>query len=193
MAKEIRIAPVEQHIINQVRKIRQQLKITAEDLSQQVSPSKDKSFIGNIESSVKAATYTDHNLNIIAAIFSQKAKLIGDSSVKKEYTLYDFYPEDYLDDKPIVKIASKIIHPVGKSDAVTELARRHFFDPGKSSSQTTNAINELLGEKFEQSALISTLAYAVKKGELIRIDLKDGGVLYQTGNIKPSADQSGTP
>ena len=190
MAKEITIAPIEQYIIDQVRRIRQELKISAEDLSREVSPSNDKSLIGNIESSVKAATYTDHNLNIIASIFTDQAKLIEDSCVKKEYTLYDFYPKDYLDDKPIVKTVSKIIKELGKSDAVTELARRSFFNDPKTSSEATVAINEFLHTNFKQSAVISTLKYAVTKGELMRIDLKDGGVLYQTANINASNDKT---
>ena len=184
MAKERRIAPVEQYIINEVRKIRQQLNITAEELSQNVSPSQDKSLIGNIESSVKAATYTDHNLNIIARIFTEKARNTENSSSKKEYTVYDFYPQDYVDDQPVIKTASKIVMPEGPAAALKKMIQTDFFINAKTIKEITDYANEIQNMNWKSTNFTSTVSYAAEKGELVRIDLQDGGVVYQRTTVQ---------
>jgi len=180
MSKEIKIAPVEQYIIDQVRKIRLELQITAESLSKEVSPSGSTGFIGNIESAVKAATYTDHNLNIIAKVFSEKAAQLNHESIKKDYTLYDFYPENFLDDQPRIKTSVIIPRKEGSTNALNGLIEDliYFTEP-KSQRQITDDTNAKENMDRKAESFSSPLNYAVKKKKLIKIELADGAVLYQ--------------
>lgn len=171
MSKEIKIAPVDQYIIDQVRRIRKELGITAENLSEKVSPSKNIAFIGNIESSVKAATYTDHNLNIIARIFSEHTN--------KNYTIYDFYPENFLDDNPIVKTALKLPSVPGPARILRNLIASDYFDDARTLREITEKANEIEKMNWLPNSFSSPTHYAVGKNQLIRIDLQDGSVMYQ--------------
>lgn len=183
--KEIRIAPVEQYIIDEVRKIRLSLNITAENLSVKVSPSQSIGFIGNIESAAKAATYTDHNLNIIAAIFSDCAKELNDDSIKKDYTVYDFYPKDPLDDTPIIKKA--YITPVkpGTTNTLNRVIEEtDFFDQPRSLKEITEYCNRLDNTERKTASFTSPLYMATKNNKLVRVDLKEGTVMYRKPKAK---------
>lgn len=182
--KEIKIAPVEQYIIDEVRKIRLSLNITAENLSVKVSPSESIGFIGNIESAAKAATYTDHNLNIIAKIFSESAKELNSDGIKKDYTVYDFYPKEPLDDTPIIKTA--YVTPVipGPTNTLKRVIEEtDFFDKARSLKEITEYCNRLDDTERKTTSYTSPLYMATKNNKLIRVDLKEGTVMY----CKPKA------
>ena len=190
MAKERKIAPVEQYIIDQVRIIRRELDITAEELSRRVSPSGDKSLIGGIESIVTSGTYTDHNLNLIAAIFTEKATALPDTEIQKEYTVYDFYPEQPLDDAPLQKTVTDLKRKIGPAKCLKTLTEAGYLDDSRTLKEITTMVNELLEDVIPQTSMTSPINYAVMKGELIRIDLQDGTVLYQKAPSKQTDEKS---
>lgn len=180
MAKKvIKIAPVEQYIIDRVREIRLKLNITAEKLSEKVSPSNSIGFVGNIESSAKAATYTDHNLNLIAAIFSKYAKELNDDSIQKDYTVYDFYPKEPLDDTPIIKRAYITPLSPGPTNTLNRVIEEtDFFDIARSLKEITEYCNRFDSTERKTTSFTSPLYIATKNNRLERTDLKEGTVMY---------------
>jgi len=185
MAKDIKIAPVEQYIIDQVRKIRISLNITAESLSTKVSPSGSVAFIGNIESSVTPTTYTDHHLNIIARIFSEHARDLNDDSIKADYTIYDFYPEKPLNDHPLTKTAVPILKQDGPTSALNEIIdKTNYLDEPKTLKQITEYSNQERNREWKPNNFTSPIGEAVKNKKIKRIDLKDGSVKYQKNKSK---------
>lgn len=174
------IAPVEQYIIDQVRDIRNKLKITAEDLSEKVSPSGSGGFIGNIESAKLPAVYTDHSLNIIARIFTEHAASLNDDSLKKEYTLYDFYPKNKLDDLPIEKHIEKIPLGDGPTKGLYNLIKSgKALETAQSITQITDEINKNENTAYKTTNITSSVHQAVKTGVLERVDLAEGKVGYK--------------
>ncbi|SEB05036.1 hypothetical protein [Pedobacter hartonius] len=184
MAKEIKIFPVEQYIIDQVRKIRKALGITADQLSKAVSLSDSIGLVGNIESSAMAATYTDHNLNIIAKVFTEQAKKLKGKGVKKDYTVYDFYPKVPLNDTPIIKTNVKDGRAEGPTKSLYKVIGTDFLDEARSARQITDFSNGLDNTDRKPSSFTSPLFLATDKGVLERIELKEGNVLYR----KPKKD-----
>lgn len=178
MTKEVKIFPVQQCIIDNVRAIRLELDITSEELSKRVSPSGSLSLIGNIESSKSIATYTDQILNAIALVYTEvsRSKNLG----KKDYTVFDFYPKNPVSDIPQVKTKLDILEesgPTGTLNAILET--KDFFSQPRTIREITDYCNSFYNRDWKSNNLTSTLDYAVRKAKLTKIELPDGGVLYQ--------------
>ncbi|CAM3951501.1 hypothetical protein SAMN06265348_104122 [Pedobacter westerhofensis] len=179
MAKVIEISPVEQHIIDQVRQIREALNMTAEALSKLVSPSGSGGLIGNIESSARPETYTDHNLNIIAKIFTRRANELNVDH-KKDYTVHDFYPRAALDDTPVNKRYLKPDRPAGPTKSLYRLTNEtNFFDQLRTLKEITTRLNEEQNEERKTSNYTSAINLLRKNNILERIYLKEGTVAYR--------------
>jgi len=173
MPKEIKIAPVEQYIIDQIRKIRLSLNITAELLSKNITPSESAGLVGNVESSASKTTYTSHNLNLIADFFTKHAKMLKDDSVQKEYTIYDFYPPEPLEDLPIVKSTYEIPRKIGPTFIVADmLENTNFLDSPKTITQVTDYINAHYDVKYKSTNINSALKQAGKK-DLLEINMTE--------------------
>lgn len=173
------IAPVEQYIIDQVRTIRRHLGMSAEQLSFKVSPSGSGGLIGNIESAAQPATYTDHNLNIIAKVFTDAASLLEKAPVQS-YTVLDFYPPSPLDDKWIIKNAVKI--PLGPGPTLylnKILNDSNFLDEPKSLLQIVERVNKEHNQNFLITTLSSTVSYAEVKRLIERVYVNENQVLYR--------------
>lgn len=176
MADEIKIHPVEQYLIDSVRAIRVKLGISAEELSKRVSPSTSLSLIGNIESAKSIATYTDQLLNAIAKVFTEISKEQGG----KEYTVIDFYPKKPLSDIPQTKTKLDILRSAGPTAILTAILEfKDFLNQPRSIREITDYCNSFNNKNWKSNNLTSTLEYAVRKGKLKKMELPDGGVLYQ--------------
>lgn len=178
MAKEVKIFPVQQYIINSVRTIRLELHMTAEELSKQVSPSGSLSLIGNIESPKSIATYTDQILNAIALVYTEvsRSKNLG----SKDYTIFDFYPKKPVKDILQVKTKIDILEESGPTGTVNAiLETKDFFNKPRTIREITDYCNSFYSKDWKSNNLTSTLEYAVRKAKLKKIELPDGGVLYQ--------------
>lgn len=188
MAKEIKIFPVQQFTIDQIRMIRLDFGITANELSKKVSPSESAGFIAVIESIKSPAFYTDHNLNIIANEFSKYAEKIQRGldtvegnviQIKTSYTIFDFYPKEPLSDVPQIKTKIDIpaeVGPTGTLNAILE--SKDFFDHQRTIKEITDYCNSFYNKDWKSTNFTSPLEYAVKKGKLKRVELPDGGVKY---------------
>lgn len=180
MSEHIMIAPVEQYIIDQVRRIRNQLGLSGAQLSAKVSSSKSTGLIANIESAAKAATYTDHNLNIIAGIFTELASQIKDAEIQKQYTVYDFYPPAPMDETPIIKDSIKfdpVPGPTMHFNAMVE--ETDFMDDARSISEITKEINRKFGTTYPVTSMSSTATYAVTKNIVERLFVGEDKVMYR--------------
>ena len=177
MATEVKIFPVQQCIIDNVRSIRVELGITSEELSRHVSPSGSTTLIGNIESTKSIATYTDEILNAIAVAFTDASKENGSI---KEYTLFDFYPKKPVSDIPQIKVKLDILDsfgPTGTLNAILET--KDFFDYPRTIREITDYCNSFHDRNWKSNNITSTLEFFVKKGKLKKLEDNDGGVKYQ--------------
>ncbi|GGH12060.1 hypothetical protein FAZ19_09575 [Sphingobacterium alkalisoli] len=96
MRLPIKISSIDLYIINTVRAIRKELKLTQRDVSKVLNPLTDNNILGPIESRYNKETYNDEQLNKVAHLFTKKGN--------KEYTLKDFYPNKSLTEEFVEKI-----------------------------------------------------------------------------------------
>lgn len=81
MEKNILISPIEQHVIDFVKELRNVEELSQEDIGNIIG--KSKSFIGNIESPKNRSKYNLNHINILADHFN-------------------ISPKDFLPKKPIL-------------------------------------------------------------------------------------------
>lgn len=176
MQKEIKIFPIQQYIIDQVRLKRNELGISAEELSLEIGSS--SSLIGIIESPSSPTTYTDHMLNIIAGVFTRRSLVLYGK--KQEYTLFDFYPKKTLSDIPQSKEKIKLPETVGLTSTLNKiLDTQDFFIRPRTISEITEYCNSLTDKDWKSNNVTSTLDHAIAKGKLKKMELSNGAVLYQ--------------
>lgn len=96
MKKPVKTSSIDLYIINTVRAIRKELKLSQREVSQVINPLTDNNILGTIESRYRKETYNDEQLNKIAHYFTQKSN--------KEITLQDFYPKKALNEELVDKI-----------------------------------------------------------------------------------------
>lgn len=167
--------PIELYIIIKVRFFRLELGILPEDLS--LFLDKNKHYIGNIESSSHNGKYNDTVLNKIAAYFTDKAKEL-ETADKTEYTIYDFYPTETLDDNRVIKNIPYILDgsgPTGTLNALIEAT--DFFDSERTLKEIVNKANEVQNQSWQGSNFTQPLANSVKKNRL-KLTLVDGQNSY---------------
>lgn len=183
------ILPVMQYIIDRVREGRLELGLSQRDVSKILSPDTDSNLLGGIEGLSRNNGYTDHQLNMIAQAFTQRAKqLLSDISeddikylkIKSEYTIYDFYPNVPLSDVPQLKSKIDVPTNTGPSGTINAiLETKNFFDQPRTIREVADYCNSFHDKNWKPNNLTSTLDYAVKKGRLKKIELEAGRVLYQ--------------
>lgn len=158
MDKEVFITPTEQHIIDQVRRIRLEAGLTQKKLSQLISPSEDSSMIGKIESVTTYHKYTDHNLNIIAKIL--------------KCTIYEFYPEQVLSDTPQRKTVLPIPKGLGPTGVITLIieSREDYLKDPLTTKQITALSNSLNKESRPETDFTAILARFEESKSLKRIE-----------------------
>lgn len=176
------IAPIELYIIVQIRKIRLELGITAQEISLYLN--KSSRYIGHMESSANNSKYSDEILSEIAVFFTKKAKELqssfkesGDNTnIKTDYTIYDFYPKDILSDEKVVKEINPI--PDGSGPTVTLNALiefTDFFKKGRILKEIVDKCNEVQKENWQASDFTRPLERAVKgNSKRLEVILKDG-------------------
>ncbi len=86
MKEQLFISPVEQHVIDFVKELRTNKKLSQEEIGNIIC--KSKAFIGNIESTKNRAKYNLTHINILADHFN-------------------ISPKDFLPEKPIFKAERK--------------------------------------------------------------------------------------
>ncbi|WP_433863013.1 hypothetical protein [Sphingobacterium thalpophilum] len=172
--------PIELYLIIQVRLIRLDLNIVAEELSNFLK--KGEKYIGHIESSAHNSKYNDQILSEIAVYFSQIAKIrqqelkdSGDSTIiKTEYTIYDFYPKEVLSDDKVLKEIPPIPPGIGPAPTLNALIEDPtFFKRARTLNEIVNKANEVQHQKWEAKDFTRPLERAVKgKNKRLEVILK---------------------
>lgn len=187
--------PIELYIITEIRKIRLELDISAEDISKELG--KNEKYIGHMESGGNNSKYSDDILSKIAVYFTETAKSrqeelteSGDNStIKTEYTIHDFYPRDILSDEKVVKEIPPIppgSGPASTLNALIELT--DFFKTAKTLKEIVSKASEVQHQNWEASDFTRPLERAVKeKNKRLDIVLKDGLNTYILAK-KPKKD-----
>ena len=183
------VLPVMQFIIDRIREIRLELGLSQRDVSKLINPDTDSNLLGSIEGLKRNNGYTDHHLNLIAHGFTQRAQqmlseldanFIRQSNIKSQYTIYDFYPKETLGDIPQPKTKIDIPKNSGPSGTLNAiLETKDFFNQPHTIREITDYCNSFYNKDWKSNNLTSTLDYAVRKAKLKKIELPDGGVLYQ--------------
>jgi len=172
--------PIELYLIIQVRLIRLDLNIVAEELSNFLK--KGEKYIGHIESSAHNSKYNDQILSEIAVYFSQIAKIrqqelkdSGDSTIiKTEYTIYDFYPKEVLSNDKVLKEIPPIPPGIGPAPTLNALIEDPtFFKRARTLNEIVNKANEVQHQKWEAKDFTRPLERAVKgKNKRLEVILK---------------------
>lgn len=167
------IFPIELYIIIQVRKIRLDLNITTKEISDYLD--RNEKYIGHMESAANNSKYNDEVLNAIAKYFTLRANELQQSYIKKnnglkiktEYTIYDFYPTETLDDNKVIKTIPPIPEgsgPTGTLNALIEST--DFFKTKKTLKEIVEKANEVQNQTWEGSNFTQPLENAVKNKRL---------------------------
>lgn len=176
------IAPIELYIISQIRIIRLELGVTAQEISLYLN--KNSRYIGHMESSANNSKYSDEILSEIAVFFTKKAKDLqnsfkksGDNTIiKTDYSIYDFYPKDVLSDEKVVKKIDPI--PKGSGPTVTLNAIiefTDFFKKARTLKEIVEKCNDVQNENWQASDFTRPLERVVKgNNKRLEIILKDG-------------------
>ncbi|MGJ1325582.1 hypothetical protein [Sphingobacterium multivorum] len=172
--------PIELYLIIQVRRIRLDLNIVAEELSNFLK--KGEKYIGHIESRAHNSKYNDEILNEIAIYFSQIAKMrqqelkdSGDSSIiKTDYRIYDFYPAEILSNDKVLKEVPPIPPGAGPAPTLNALMEdQTFFRKAKTLNEIVIKANEVQNQNWEAKDFTRPLERAVKgNGKRLKIVLK---------------------
>lgn len=172
--------PIELYLIIQVRLIRLDLNIVAEELSNFLK--KGEKYIGHIESSAHNSKYNDQILSEIAVYFSQIAKIrqqelkdSGDSTIiKTDYTIYDFYPKEVLSNDKVLKEIPPIPPGAGPAPTLNALIEDPtFFKKARTLNEIVNKANEVQHQKWEAKDFTRPLERAVKgKNKGLEVILK---------------------
>ncbi|WP_294347904.1 hypothetical protein [uncultured Sphingobacterium sp.] len=172
--------PIELYLIIQVRRIRLDLNISAEELSNFLK--KGEKYIGHIESSAHNSKYNDEVLSEIAIYFSEIAKLrqqelkdSGDSIVNKtQYTIDDFYPKEILSNDKVLKEIPPIPPGVGPAPTLNALIEdQTFFKKAKTLNEIVIKANVVQNQNWEAKDFTRPLERAVKgKNKRLKVVLK---------------------
>src|SRR5690606_22271034 len=124
-----------------------------------------------IESSAHNAKYNDEILSQIALYFTQIAKEkqqeflnAGDpTSIKTEYTIYDFYPKEILSDEKVIKEIPGIPEGSGPASTLNALIEAtDFFKTARTLKEIVLKANEVQNKNWEASDFTRPLERAVK-------------------------------
>lgn len=165
--------PIELYIIIQVRKIRLDLNITTKEISDYLN--RNEKYIGHMESAANNSKYNDEVLNDIAIYFTLKASELQQKyntennglKIKTEYTIYDFYPNEILDDNKVIKTIPPIPEgsgPTGTLNALIEST--DFFAVYRTLKEIVEKANEVQKQTWEGSNFTQPLENAVKNKRL---------------------------
>jgi hypothetical protein len=167
-------------IINAVRLYRFELGVSQRNISEKISPNAQSNLLGDIESEKRSNQYTDDHLNIIAIEFTTVAKNANGKLKGKDFTVFDFYPAQPIDDSMVEKKIIRIpidLSPMGMINALIE--EGEFFKNPVTVKEITIHCNELSSNNWKTTNFTAQLENAVKYNKLIRLELADGSVKYQ--------------
>ncbi|MEO7215547.1 hypothetical protein [Mucilaginibacter sp.] len=168
MAK-ISISELHNYIINTVRVIRLELDITQLALSKKFDSLSDTNLIGLVESEKTPTTYNDSHLNIIAKIFSEKAKQLGKG--KSEYIILDFYPSGPLSEISVEKTIDSIPKNLQATGTLNLLLENKdpLFNEWRTVKEITDYCNEFAGKEWKTTDFTSVVARAEATQKLQRL------------------------
>lgn len=160
--------PIDLYIIIRVRKIRLDLDISGEEISEYLDM--NEKYIGHMESAGNNSKYNDEVLNKIAMYFSiiarkRQQELIDskdDTVIKTDYTIYDFYPEETLSDDKVIKQIPPIPEGSGPAATLRVLIEIGFFHKAKSLEEIISKSNELQNQAWEAKDFTRPLDRAVR-------------------------------
>lgn len=167
-------------IINTVRLYRLELALSQRYISEKISPNALSNLLGDIESEKRSNQYTDDSLNIIAIEFTKVAKDVNGKLKGKEFTIFDFYPNQPMEDCNVEKKIDKIpigLSPMGMINALID--EDEFFNNAVSVREITDHCNNLASQNWKTTDFTAQVENAVKYNNLVRIDLPDGSVKYK--------------
>lgn len=190
MANEFKITPTRQYNIDAIKNIRLELDISGGELSLEISPTQNRTFVGSIESAGNNAAYTDNMMNQIAIYFTKIAKKrqaeldeIPDNTIKlkTDYTIYDFYPKKPLSEVLQIKTNSLIPRDAGPTATLNGLIETGFFDTQRSLKDVVNEANKAQDQTWGTSDFTAILQRAKDRGKLVFIHQPDDTVRYVKG------------
>ncbi|TJZ53784.1 hypothetical protein FAZ15_17315 [Sphingobacterium olei] len=192
------IFPIELYIIIQIRKIRLELDISGEDISDYLE--KNEKYIGHMESAGNNSKYNDEILSQIAIYFTKIAnerqkellKLKDHTIIKTEYTIHDFYPTEILSNEKVIKEIPPIPSGSGPAPTLNALIEAtDFFKKARTLNEIVTKANEVQNENWEASDFTRPLDRAVKgKNQRLKIILNESGLntYILTKKSKPKND-----
>lgn len=181
------------YIINRVRHFRRELGLSQRNVSRIISPNTISNLVGTIESIKGRSSYTDDQLHKIATEFTmvaiqlQKAydEMPNGLKIKADYTLFDFYPSEPLEDKLVPKkiiVFTKELFPTGA--VYTILEDTDFFDIPRTVNETTEYLNSFFEKTWLPKDIGSPLERAVAKGDLLKIEPPHSAFIMYQKNYK---------
>lgn len=145
-----------------------------------MNPNITGNLLGTIESVKGSSSYTDAQLHILSKEFSAAAKRLqleydklsnNTYIIKTEYSIYDFYPKEKLEDILVEKkidIFIKDLYPTGALYSILE--ETNFLDKPRTVNHITTYINNYFNKNWIAKDLNLPLDRAAAKGDLIKTD-----------------------
>ena len=163
MEESIKVTPLTQYIIDEVRIRRLEQGISQKKLSELISPSEDTSLVGKVESANSPHKYSGPQLELIAD--------------KLGCSVQDFFPTDFLPDdslQPKTKVA--IIKRMGPIAMLNSMLENGYFKDERSLNEITADCNKKSGVIRKTTDFSSTIAGLLDQKKLIKIQVpgKDG-------------------
>jgi len=167
MRKPVLISLLHLYIINTIKKIRLELGLTQREVSKIFYPESDNNLLGSIESNFRTEKYTDENLNKLTKAFTEISKSL---QLDKEYTLYDFYPPEPLEEKMVEKNVIEIPEKLGQTGILNLLLENNdpFFSTWHSIKEITDYCNQFANKNWKTTNFTSVIDRAEKAKRLCR-------------------------
>lgn len=159
MAQKAKISSSKLHIINEMRRTRITLGISAEELSKKITLTENTSTVQNIESSTASHFYTDLQLKRAIEYFTEVSG--------KKYALHSFYPQKNLKEELVPKVLIEIKIEFGPVKAIeTLLSKTDFLNTRRTIKEITAKCNEDFSKDWKPSDFTSTLERFRNLGKL---------------------------
>lgn len=168
MKNQVLISQLNLYIINAIKRIRLELGLTQRDVSRIINVDADNNLLGSIESNFRSEKYTDENLNKLAKAFSK-------ININKDYSIYDFYPKEPLEEVLIEKSVVDIPKNIGPTASLVLLLEKKetFLDDWHTVKEITDYCNKCLFTNWKTTDFTSVIARSVESGKLIRFSEND--------------------
>ena len=178
MADANYISPIQLYNLTTIRRIRLHYGISAQDLSRGIG--KSINYIGTMENEQTAGSYDNTIMTEIAQYITEKIKDYQNAeleiSTKRQYNIYDFYPNEILSDERIVKSIPPIPNGYGPSATLNALIEfSDFFKKPRTLNEIVEKCNSIQNQRWISNDFTQQLSRATKGvRKRLEIVLKDG-------------------